>query len=73
MEKLLMDDEEDYDNQRSKQKTQVDEDEPVQGEYEINSHYRRRKECYNKAREQGFDKAKSLVISNVFQNYYYLG
>ena len=45
----------------------------VQGEYEINSHFRLRKEVYTKWIEQGFTKQRALIISNAFQNYYYMG
>ena len=44
-----------------------------QGEYEINSHFRLRKECYLKAKKEGHDNERALIISNAFQNYYYMG
>ena len=49
------------------------ENEIPQGEYEINSHYRLRKECYIKAKKANHNKERALIISNAFQNYYYMG
>ena len=80
MQELLMEDEKEFSKTQTQTQAQTPEataevalEDLPQGEYEINSHYRNRKNWYLKAVKEGFSKEKSLIIANVFQNYYYLG
>lgn len=73
MEQLLRDDDDASEHIQEDQNAEDAIYDIKQGEYEINSHFKLRKQVYENALAQGMTKQRALIVSNAFQNHYYMG
>lgn len=73
MEQLLRDDDEASEHIQEPENGEDSLYDIKQGDYEINSHFKLRKQVYEKALSLGMSKQRALIISNAFQNHYYMG